>query len=155
MRLDSRSESEWISLFKENFHYDGERLLYKKNVSRFGQMGTPAARITVHGYKEVICRKTLFKEHRVIFAMINDRFPSEIDHINNIKTDNRIENLRECTRQENMSNIRTKRHLGVTLDENKWLVRIVVRKKKHTFGPFTDMFEAYCKMFSTRNELGV
>lgn len=39
--------------------------------------------------------------HRVGFAFINDKWPLEIDHINRIKDDNRIENLREVTRQLN------------------------------------------------------
>lgn len=46
-----------------------------------------------------------YKAHRLVFAYFNGRFPhGEIDHINRNRSDNRIENLRECTRQQNIEN---------------------------------------------------
>jgi hypothetical protein len=43
-------------------------------------------------------------KHRLVFFLVRHRFPKEIDHINGIKTDNRIENLREVSRSENEAN---------------------------------------------------
>ena len=43
-------------------------------------------------------------KHRLVFFLVRHRFPKEIDHINGIRTDNRIENLREVTRTENHYN---------------------------------------------------
>ena len=43
-------------------------------------------------------------KHRLVFFLVRHRFPKEIDHINGIKTDNRIENLREVNRSENEAN---------------------------------------------------
>ena len=43
-------------------------------------------------------------KHRLVFFLIHRRFPKEIDHINGIKTDNRIENLREVSHSENLTN---------------------------------------------------
>ena len=43
-------------------------------------------------------------KHRLVFFLVYGRFPKEIDHINGIKTDNRIENLREVNRSENEVN---------------------------------------------------
>jgi hypothetical protein len=43
-------------------------------------------------------------KHRLVFFLVTGRFPKEIDHLNGIKTDNRIENLREVNRSENEAN---------------------------------------------------
>ena len=43
-------------------------------------------------------------KHRLVFFLVNSRFPKEIDHINGVKTDNRIENLREVNHSENEAN---------------------------------------------------
>ena len=44
-------------------------------------------------------------KHRLVFFLIHRRSPKEIDHINGIRTDNRIENLREVSYSENMLNM--------------------------------------------------
>ena len=57
-------------------------------------------------YVWVYFRGERFKlwKHRLVFFLVTGRFPKEIDHINGIKTDNRIENLREVSRSENEAN---------------------------------------------------
>jgi hypothetical protein len=44
------------------------------------------------------------RKHRLVFFLVYHRFPKEIDHLNGIKTDNRIENLREVSHSENEVN---------------------------------------------------
>ena len=42
--------------------------------------------------------------HRAAWALYHGRWPSEIDHLNGIKTDNRLCNLREVSGRENLQN---------------------------------------------------
>lgn len=44
------------------------------------------------------------KCHRVAFAITYGRWPDNIDHINRVKNDNRLINIRECTKSENLRN---------------------------------------------------
>jgi hypothetical protein len=76
-------------------------------------------------YATVNFKKKHHSIHRVIWEMFNGPIPEgmEIDHINRVKSDNRIENLRLATRKQNMNNIKAK---GYTFHKkaNKYVVQI-------------------------------
>jgi hypothetical protein len=59
---------------------------------------------TGKGYLSARVDNKLIQLHRVIFLWHHGYLPKYIDHINNDQTDNKIENLRECTASENMAN---------------------------------------------------
>jgi hypothetical protein len=74
----------------------------------------------------------------------------EIDHINGVRTDNRVENLRVATRSENMQN--TKKPVtnksgkkGVSWDKTtgKWRAEIRANGKKYNLGRFKTIEEAF------------
>lgn len=56
------------------------------------------------GYLSARVDNKLVQLHRIIFLYHHGYMPKQIDHINNITTDNRIENLRDCTSSQNMAN---------------------------------------------------
>ena len=57
------------------------------------------------GYLILKVKGKQFKAHRVAWLLNYGDFPkSELDHINRIRTDNRIENLRESNRKEQCNN---------------------------------------------------
>ena len=64
-----------------------------------------------------------------------------VDHINNIKLDNRLENLQLITQRENSSKDRkgTSVYRGVSWakQNKKWIAQITINKKKINLGYFT------------------
>lgn len=89
---------------KDLFEYKNGELYWK--VSRGRQKAGSLAGATItDGYKQVSINKKRYLVHRIIFQMFYGympEFPLEIDHINRIRHDNRIENLRVLTHKENM-----------------------------------------------------
>jgi len=113
--------------------------------------GKPAlTAVNNKGYKTGGIFRKPYKAHRVIWAMATGAWPeSQIDHINGIRDDNRIENLRDVTNQENsrnrkLRNDNTSGHIGVSWDkqENKWRAFIHVNGKKKHLGFFIDKADA-------------
>lgn len=72
------------------------------------------------------------RAHRLIWAWFHGVWPSgDVDHINGIRHDNRIENLRDVTRAENLKNQQRRKdntsgHVGIDLlpETGRWRVRV-------------------------------
>lgn len=63
--------------------------------------------LDVAGYVQVNIAGTVLKGHRIAWAIHYGKWPDgPIDHLNGIRCDNRIENLRSVTHQVNCQNMR-------------------------------------------------
>ena len=85
--------------------------------------------------------------HRLCFFINSGRVPNIIDHVNRIKDDNRIKNLRECTRMENSRNMGTQSnnksgYKGVSPSGVKFQCHINIGKKQIYLGTFKCKNEA-------------
>ena len=113
---------------------------------RRGNPDRSAGRIGARGYMRVGVDGTDIYSHRVVWAIYHGRHPSNlIDHINGIKTDNRIENLRECSYVENGFNSGAKRNSssgikGVHKDSSSknWIVCVYKKRKQHMVSGFAN-----------------
>jgi hypothetical protein len=89
-----------------------------------------------------------FRAHRVVYAMQNESWPKgEIDHINGVRSDNRISNLRDVSRFENSHNKtinknNTSGQMGVRLAAGLWVAQIHFKGYKVDLGKFYDKDEA-------------
>jgi len=102
------------------------------------------------------------KAHRYIWEHYNGEIKAglEIDHINGIKTDNRIENLRLATKSQNQHNskIRIDNKSGVkgvhwNKKAKKWIAKIKHNTIEHHLGTFNSLEDAKDKVENKRVEL--
>jgi hypothetical protein len=94
-------------LLQELFYYENGFLFNKVKRSSNAMPNTKAGTLPNNSdYRRVSISNKIYLEHRVIWIYFNGLIPSDlfIDHINQNKMDNRIENLRLCTRSQNQYN---------------------------------------------------
>lgn len=150
-------------LVKELLHYDPEtgifthRVRDRKHFSSDGMhrhwndrfSGENAANIkSESGYCFISIFNKSYRAHRVAWLYVNGHLPSnQIDHINGVRSDNRISNLRCVTNADNGKNQkrRSTNTSGVTgvwksKQKGKYVAEILVNGKKHHLGTF-DLLE--------------
>lgn len=102
------------------------------------------------GYRRVRINDCECMSHRIAWAMHYGEWPKgDIDHINGIKDDNRIENLRDVSRSLNTRNRpkhpnNTSGVCGVSYakDRDRWLAKISYGGRQVLLGSFKDKDEA-------------
>ena len=97
-----KNEKEVIGYIKKRYTYDaatGEIRNRKWQVVKGSDRG---------GYRRMSFRigkhRHAIDLHCMAWALVYGRFPRQIDHLNGIKTDNRLENLREVNQSQNDQN---------------------------------------------------
>lgn len=112
-------------------------------------------KVSDSGYYVIKVGKVTMPQHRLAWFLYYGKWPKyQIDHINGIKTDNRIANLRDITRSENLQNQskhRNGRLCGVYFHKSgkKWVARAPKyfngkkNDKKHYLGCFSSEIEAH------------
>lgn len=131
---------------RKHVHYDPNTgvftLIEKRGVGDPVAVGGRVDRLSVHGYRTIQLFKFTYPAHRLAWLYVYGQFPGgHIDHINGVKDDNRLFNLRDVSRSVNLQNQRraksNNRHgyLGVT--------------------PYLNRFKAAIKISGVRIHLGV
>ena len=146
-------------MFKQYFEYRDGELYYKDKTSPFSRIviGDKAGHIGAGGYFRVQLFGKKYLVHRIIWEMFNGEIPKglQIDHINGIRDDNRIDNLRLVTNGQNQLNARLKL-------SNKIGIKGVYKSSKNTWAVWCgkvrdysdDFFNACClrKSWESKNE---
>jgi len=130
-------------IVREFFDYKEGALYWKVNRGSQQCKGKPAGTPHSKGYIAIKLNGTVYKAHRLIYIWHFGHLPSKvhIDHINCIRNDNRIENLRKVTPQENQWNRKNVKGFSV-LPSGKFRVRICINNKDIHIGVFDTEEEA-------------
>ena len=148
--LNKRLDSDLLKSFLD---YDQDAGLFKWKVSRrLGLAGKTAGSNASNGYINIRVDGNRYKAHRLAWLYVYGEWPNgEIDHINHVRDDNRIINLRvvSCTENQRNKLINSRNKTGITgvhWDRliSKWVSKISINKKTHQLGYFRDFFEACC-----------
>jgi len=116
------------------------------------------------GYVGVRVNRRLYQAHRLVWLHVYGALPeADIDHINGIRNDNRLTNLRAVSRSVNQQNRRggqrgsASRYLGVSWSSkrNKWEATIKNSEGTHRLGFFTTEEAASAVYLSAKKRLHV
>lgn len=103
----------------------------------------------------------LYMTHRIIWKMVYDSDPVQIDHIDHDRKNNRIDNLRSVTNQENQKNRKINKNnssgaVGISWHnrDKKWQAYISVAKKLKHLGFFDSKEKAVSARASAEIKYG-
>ncbi len=136
--------------------YNKDTGLFHWRVTRMGGQayaGDIAGHVVLSGYTVIHTHRRLFWAHRLAWLFHYGEWPKcEIDHINRIKTDNRIANLRLATYSQNGHNatVRKRKHkaprgVAVVIKPNGrifYCAHITINRKRTGLGCYDTIEEA-------------
>mgnify|MGYP000368519610 CR=1 FL=1 len=136
---------------KKFLSYKDGKFFWKKTIARRIKIGDRAGCLGKKNWYRVIrIDGKNYSEHRLVWLYHIGEFPkNQIDHINQIKYDNRIENLREVSHIENHKNQplrkdNTSGFVGVYWyrKTKKWMAGVQVHGKSINLGYFNKIEDA-------------
>jgi hypothetical protein len=139
-------------IWHDVFRYENGKLFWKIRPRGNVHIGDEAGSPNGDGHLRVMYKRKYYLVHRVIYELHNGPIPKEmqIDHVNGIRDDNRIDNLRLATQSQNNWNSsrrkdNTSGYKGVVWYKptQKWVARIMVFGKNILLGYFLTKEDAY------------
>lgn len=142
---------------RDVFLYDAETGVFRwRNDRKCGRgrikakAGDITGNVAGNGYVRLWINGSTYAAHRIAWLYVYGKHPEhDIDHVNGNRSDNKICNLREATRRENMGNARahadgTSKYKGVgwSKQKRKWRARISYAGSEVHLGFFDDERQA-------------
>lgn len=112
-----------------------------------------------NGYRTGAIFRRNFGAQRIVWAIVHGEWPDQIDHINGVRSDNRLCNLRSVSGAENQRNMKRPAnnqsgHIGVTWDKQRSRWRAEIGGDTKFIGRFRSLGEAVAARKSAENERG-
>jgi hypothetical protein len=132
---------------KEILNYNSESGIFTwKNIVKPARkkVGDVAGGLCL-GYVVIGINGKIYRAHRLAWLYIYGKWPNDqIDHVNGIKNDNRLCNLRECNQSKNNYNRKMQKNntsgiKGVCKHKDKWMVQFKINKNVMYFGTYDDI----------------
>ena len=133
-------------------HYDQETGIFTWKVSTSNRVkaGDVAGSQNGHGYLLIQLQSRKYLAHRLAWLHTHGVWPKDqLDHVNRVRTDNRLDNLREVSHKQNQQNRSTNSdntsgYPGVYWNKrvSKWQASIAHNQKNIHLGYFTNIEEA-------------
>ena len=118
--------------------------------------GTPRT----DGYWRIGVNHTRYLVHRIVYFLHHNVWPQQVDHIDGNPSNNRIENLRAATCENNLHNMKMRNSntsgvKGVNWHKasGKWIARIRVKGERIHVGLFDALSSAALAVQTVRNNL--
>ena len=154
--LDVEILCEYIS-----YNHETGELTYIKKPSRKILSGSTVGCPDKNGYIQFRFMAHNLLAHRVAWAIYYGKWPEkQIDHINHIKSDNRINNLRQADHSQNGCNrgLQSNNRSGVpgvhwSSQKEKWFAKIKLNGKSKHLGVFADIEDAANAVKKARIEM--
>jgi hypothetical protein len=146
---------------KELLSYNPETGVFVWRTRRSGiKVGVLVGSPNADGYLRIMVDKKRYLSHRLAWFYMYGYWPDkQIDHINRVRTDNRIENLREATPLQNTWNlsIRSYNTSGLTgasvhKKSGKWIAQISIAGRKKHLGLHATAEEAHIAYLEAKEQ---
>ena len=131
---------------KQLFEYRDGELYWKVKPSKKVLIGAKVGNLNQSGYFHLQLNKKTYKTHRIIFLMHYGYLPNCLDHIDGNPLNNKFENLRPATVNQNAYNSKLIKNNTSGVKNvswykltNKWHVRVKINGKEKSFGYFKDL----------------
>ena len=144
----------------EMLSYDPEiGVFFRKQSVRGVKKGAQAGHVMRKGYRQLMLDGVFYLEHRLAWFYVYKKWPDfQIDHINEVKTDNRILNLRDVCQTKNLLNQskpqknNTSGFRGVSFQRKtgKYRAQLMIEGKQHHLGEFETSVQAYQAYLSAK-----